>query len=184
MVLSIRGGRATRAAFAVLGALALAGCATVRAGSYLERGADFERYKTYDWGPPDRQSTGDPRLDNNPFFEGRVRADVERELAARGFEKTLSGRPDVHIHYHANVSQRFQARDIESPAVGGPDRSRAAFYDAGTLVVDVVDARTSVLVWRGWAEDGINGAIDNQEWMERKVDRTIARILKTFPRHL
>jgi hypothetical protein len=65
-------------------ALTLSGCATMNVNSYVERGIDFNRYRTYNWGPADALSTGDPRLDNNRFFHERVQADVDQQLAARG----------------------------------------------------------------------------------------------------
>lgn len=34
--------------------------------------------------------------------------------------------------------------------------------DAGTLTLDLVDARTGRLVWRGWAERSIEGVLDNR----------------------
>jgi hypothetical protein len=44
-------------------------------------------------GAPDLLIHHDPRLDNNPFFLRRLQADVEKELAAKGFEKTTTARP-------------------------------------------------------------------------------------------
>jgi len=60
--------------FAVLAvsAVALTRCASTDIHSYLERGADLGRYHTYAWGRADAMSTGDPRLDGNPFFEERL----------------------------------------------------------------------------------------------------------------
>lgn len=182
MSVSLRFGRFAAAVFA---ALALTGCAAMHVGSYLERGADFTRYRTYNWGPADRLSTGDPRLDGNPFFHDRVRADVERVLATRGFEKTASATPEVLVYYHTNVTQQLLASDIDRPI--GDDRhddSRAFVYEGGTLVVDLVDARTNSLIWRGWAKGRVEGVIDNQEWMEQKIDEAITRILERLPRRL
>src|SRR5688572_6579602 len=100
------------AAFAAF-TLALTGCATMNVSSYLERGSDFTRYRTYSWAAADPQDTGDPRLDNNPFFHDRIRADVEKELAARGFEKATSDVPDLQVHYHASVRQRADLNSID-----------------------------------------------------------------------
>ena len=49
--------------------LALAGCATMRVGSFVERGTNFTVYRTYAWASDAQLSTGDPRLDNNEFFQ-------------------------------------------------------------------------------------------------------------------
>ena len=32
--------------------------------------------------------------------------------------------------------------------------------DEGTLVIDMVDARTNRLIWRGWAIDSLSGILD------------------------
>jgi hypothetical protein len=64
------------------------------------------------------------------------------------------------------------------------DGRRPSAYEAGTLVLDFVDTRTNRLVWRGWAEDTVDGVIDNQDWMEQKIDEAVTRILETRPRRL
>ena len=55
-------------------------------------------------------------------------------------------------------------------------------YEAGTLLIDLVDARTQQLVWRGWAEAVFDDVIDNQRLMEVMVDDTVKRIFRRLPR--
>ena len=174
-----------RFAALAVAALALTGCASMKVNSYLERGSDFAGYQTYGWAPADRMETGDPRLDNNPFFHERIQADVEQQLAARGYEKTASGVPDLVLHYHASISQQIDVSgaDRESGYCDAND-CRPYVYEAGTLVLDLVDTRTNKLVWRGWAKDSVDGMIDNQELMEQKVDEAVTRILEKLPRRL
>lgn len=177
--------RLVRFAAFTISALALAGCATVSVGSFRDRGADFTRYRTYDWGPPDSWSTGDPRLDNNPFFQERVRADVDEQLATRGFEKTTSGRPDLRIRYRASVTQRIDSPGIDRESGYCVTHDCGPYvYEAGTLLIDLVDTGTNRLVWRGWAEGSVDGVIDNQQWLEQRVDAAVTRIFKQLPRRL
>jgi hypothetical protein len=155
-----------------------AGCAPMRVHSYAAPRVTFH-FRTYAWAAEDSVPTGDPRLDNNRFFSERVRDSVDRELAARGFEKTASGTPDLLLHYHASIMQEIE---IAAPT----DRFEhclncgTSVYDAGTLVIDLVDARTSRLVWRGWAER-VDTVIDNQDWMDETIDLTVAQIMKRLP---
>jgi hypothetical protein len=166
-------------------ALALTGCASMHVSSYVERGVDLRQYRTYAWGPADTFSTGDPRLDDNPFFDGRVRAAVENHLAARGFERMAGGAPDLLVHYHASVAQQIYARDIDRQYGYCDDGDcRPEVYDEGTLLIDLIDTRTNTLVWRGWAEDSFEGVVENQDWMEAEIDEAVARILETLPRGL
>ena len=170
--------------FAALAAatFALTSCASMNVSSYLERENDFGRYRTYGWAPSEALETGDPRLDNNPFFHGRVQADIEQQLATRGFEKMASGVPDVLVHYHASVNQRIDVNAVDR--VNGycdqSDGCRPYAYQAGTLLLDLVDTRTDRVVWRGWAEDSVD-VIDNQHLMEQQIDRAVARIVQRLP---
>lgn len=149
--------------------------------SYVGRDVNFTQYRSYAWAATDRLSTGDPRLDNNPFFQKRLQFDVERHLTDRGFVKREAGASDLVVHYHASVSQRIEINGVES---GTCERGSCepSVYDAGTIVLDLVDARTNTLVWRGWAKDSLDGVIDNQDWMEQKVDEAVTRIMETLPR--
>ncbi len=182
MHLSLGLGRLAAVAASVL---TLAGCASMNVSSYLERGIDVGQYRTFSWGPAETLSTGDARLDNNQFFDERVRRDVERELTARGFEKTMSGTADLLVHYHASITQQIDARNIDhGDGYRDNDDSQPYAYEAGTLLIDLVDPRTKTLVWRGWAEGSIDGVIDNQEWMEQRIGQVVARILERLPRKL
>ena len=168
-----------------IAAFALTACASTGVSSYLERGADFTRYRTYNWAAAEAFDTGDPRLDNNPFFHERIQADVEKELANRGFEKTTSGRPDLVIRYHATVRQQAGVHNVDpDKAYCDSNNCEAYVYEAGTLLLDFVDARTDKLVWRGWAEDAVDGVIDNQRLLEQRIDKAVALILRRLPGRL
>ena len=87
--------------------------AAIRVHSYAERGAVLSQYRTYDFGPAEAQSTGDPRLDSNPFFYGRIHTAVERQLAAKGYEKPASATPDLLVHVHASVTQDINVDETD-----------------------------------------------------------------------
>jgi hypothetical protein len=175
--------RTARFAGVTMSALALTACASINVNSYSERGVDFAHYRSYDWSPPEQRSTGDPRLDNNPFFHERIRLAVERQLTRRGFFKASSGRPDLEIHYHANVTQEIDVNGADRQAgYCGEGDCQPYVYEAGTLLFDLVDTSTKRVVWRGWAEGSIDGAVNNQEWFEQKIDEVVARIFEQCPR--
>jgi hypothetical protein len=178
--------RLGRFAVVALSAILLtAGCASMNVSAYVERGIDIRQYHTYNWGPPDTFSTGDARLDNNRFFDERIRAQVERGLASRGFQQATSGTPDLLVHYHASVTQEIDVRNIDREYAYCDDADcRPYVYDAGTLFVDLVDPRSTKLVWRGWAEGSMDGVVDDQEWLEARIDEAVARILERLPRGL
>jgi hypothetical protein len=163
------------------------GCATMSVGSHVERGLDFAHYRTYDWGPPDALPTGDPRLDKDPFFQDHVQGAVERQMAGRGFERSMSEPPDLRIHYHASIKRRIDVNRADSQfgyCYGEDCRTRVAEYEAGTLVIDIVETRTNRVIWRGWAQTSIEGVLGNRDRMERRINEAVTRILQMLPRPL
>lgn len=171
------------AAIAIL-ALLSAGCATMNISAHLERGVDFARYHTYDWGPADALPTGDPRLDNNPFFHDYLQGRVEKELARRGFVRADKGTtPDLLLHYHAAVNQRVQINEADKYCFEDC-RPQVIDYEQGTLVLDFVDGRTNHVVWRGWAQDSVQGTIDNQDRLEQQLDKAVTGMMARLPGRL
>jgi hypothetical protein len=82
-----------RLAAVTFAALALGACAPINVSSHVERSVDFAQYHTWDWGPADALPTGDPRLDNNPFFKDYLEGAFEKGMAARHFERWRRERP-------------------------------------------------------------------------------------------
>src|SRR5688572_12819264 len=173
-----------RLAAVALFASGVTGCATMMVSSHVQHDIDFARYRTYDWGPADALPTGDPRLDSNPFFKDHMQGAVEKHLTARGLELSSAGTPDLLIHYHANVSQRIDVNRVDRQygyCYGEDCTVRVMEYEAGTIVLDVVDTRTNRVVWRGWAQDGLEGVFDNQDRMERMINEAVAQMMKRLP---
>ena len=162
-------------------ALALEGCAARSVHSYLERDADLGRYQRYSWGPAAATATGDPRLDDNEIVQERIQSAIEKQLAARGFEKAASGAPEFLVHFHVSVEQRIDLTDSE-PTMPCPE-CKPFIYDAGTLVVDLIDAGSKRVVWRGWSEGNVAGLIDNQRRLDEQIDETVGLIFDRLPRN-
>jgi hypothetical protein len=165
-------------------ALVLTGCATMNVSSHVLSGADFTQYRTFEWGPADALPTGDPRLDRDPFFQDHVQGAIEKGLAGRGFARVSTDTPDLLIHYHANISRRIDINRL--------DRERGYCYDdacgvrtvekeAGTLVLDVIDARTNRLVWRGWAQHSVEDMLRDRDRMEQRINDAVTRMLEQLP---
>jgi len=176
--------RATRIAFGSLLVVTLfaAGCATMRVGTYADRGADFSRYRTYAWAPADALPIGDARLEHNPIFVDYLQGAVERHLGEHQLLLVpASAHPDLLVHFHGSVRQVFDVAAVDRAQEQGTNKDIAVTdYDEGTLVVDMVDARTDRLVWRGWAIDSLNGILDRQDQMEKKLNEAVAKMLAGF----
>jgi hypothetical protein len=93
-------------------------------------------------------------------------------------------KPDLRIHYHASVERALEIHDV-TPVLGacpGYDcQPRVRDFEAGTIVLDIIDAFTNQLLWRGWAKDSLDGIIGNQDLMERQIDAAVAAMFKDLP---
>jgi hypothetical protein len=167
-------------------AVAIAGvtsCAATMVNAYLPSGASLQPYRTFAWAAEADGATGDPRLDNNEIFDRHVRRGVETQLRRHGFALQTPDLADLLVHYHASVSQKIDVRELNQDAIldhNNQDTPQTVF-DEGTLVVDLVDARTRKLLWRGWVEGRLDGVIDDQRLMERYVDDALEMLFKRLP---
>ena len=173
-------------AYSLIGlAATAAGClALMPVSSHVERGLDFARYRTYDWAPADGLPRTDERLRANPFFVDDVHGAIDTELNRRGLVRATAERADLLVHYHAAVNERLEVTTrpgLFRDCLGDDCRSEVTTYEAGTLVVDLVDASTQRLVWRGWAEHRLEDMLDDPAEVKRRVQSGVRRIFATFP---
>ena len=134
--------------------------------------ADFSAYRTYAWreGTPARVSGA----------QEQIQAFIERELDNKGLRKVEEG-ADVFILTHALVDKHSleQLSDSGYWEFWSGVRSVSP-YDlrAGTLVIDVVDAATNDLVWRGVANETVHGPVDKNM---KKINKIIRKLFTSFP---
>ncbi len=163
----------------------LSGCASINTGADYPAGMRMEQYRTFAWGGGDPLPAGDPRLDNNPFFDARVRAAVELELAAKGL-RLVPASPDLLVHYHASVRQRVdviradEARGYSSQGLGSSEK--IVEFDEGTLIVDVLEPKSKLVVWRGWSQTDVGGLLNDPRAMEKRINASVKLMMQRFPR--
>ena len=162
------------------------GCSSVlRAGADFEPGYDFTQYTSYTWDEPDNLPTGDPRLDNNPFFVHRLHSAIHWELATRGiqFGRGDGPEPTLTVHHHASVRDRVEVFEGEDQVPGYEYRESAEVhqFEEATFLVDIADARTGDLVWRGWAQLDLGMALADPDVMRNQIDEAIRRMFESFP---
>jgi hypothetical protein len=150
--------------------------------SFTERGVDIAAYRTFAWEQMDGGVPGDPRLDNNTVFHTYLRGTIERQLVGHGYEPTALS-PDVRIHYHASSRQKIYVSRDQHVAERCNDCS-VQIYDEGTLLVDITDARSGALLWRGMAESQLADTVNSQIRMEETIERVVDRIFSRLPRRL
>lgn len=182
---------AVAVAFTVL----LSGCSAVRVD--YDPAANFSDYKSFAWLPAQVKTNGNP-LHKSSLTDKRIQQSIEAAFAERGIFRK-AGNPDFLVGYHYFVEKKTRQvpNSYGSPFMGGWGWGFRPWgwgwgmpfygggfrtytterYDAGTLVVDIVDAQTRDLVWRGSFEQ----AISNPAQLTRQLSRQVAKIMDKYP---
>ena len=135
-----------------------------------DKEVNFSKYKTYAW----EEGESAP----SPLTHKRIVAAIDEQLAAKGMAKTDT-EPSAIIVYYAGVDVQRQLNAWGSgPRWSGIGTVTAERIYVGQLVVDIYDAASGQLVWRGFASDT---ASDKPEKNQKKVKETIAKLFKEFP---
>lgn len=155
----------------------------------FDRSADFSKYKTFAYKVC-------MRIDN-PLVDKRIVASLENALALEGLTKA-DGDADVNVTYHSSTTEDV-AIDTTSWGYGygpgwawghggyggygyggGPVNSTTTVrkYKRGTLVIDIWDARTKELVWRGTASDSVS---DDPQKNDKNVQKALQKLFKLYP---
>ena len=138
--------------------------------------ADFSKYKTYAW------AEGRPVQD--PFNHQRTVEAIDAQLAAKGWTRLERNQnPDALVLYRAAATEQKQARVWGAGGPGWRFGGGNAQVDVnaiqiGQLVVDILDATTQKLLWRGRASDT---ASDKPEKNEKKINKAAEKLFKKFP---
>lgn len=160
-----------------------AGCSSLSVKHDYDREVDFTKYRNYGW--MEKEMPGD-ELETNPLIKKRVHTAVDATLASKGYKLTPPDEADFVVVIHAAIKERMRIQDWGRYGWYDPwwgpygGRVDVSYYEEGTLVIDIVDAREKELVWRG-SGTGIVKAYAHPEKMQKDLDRDVARILAPFP---
>jgi len=135
--------------------------------------APFATYKTYAW----LQGTPAP----NPLNEDRLHAGVDARLSGRGLAMNTTA-PDVFVTTHVTTKER-QELIVSGYGYGawwggGYGTATVDTYVEGTLVVDLYDAKTKKMVWRGVATAT---ASDKPTKNAKKMAKALDKMFEKFP---
>lgn len=145
----------------------------------VDRSADFSKYKTFSievatsWG--------------NPIGEKNVVEELASALTGKGWSRVTEG-SDVRVLVHGATQEKRQLTTFYTGGYGGyygwgwggvgSSTTTESEYTEGTLVIDMFDASTKTLIWRGVAQDELK---KKQEKREKQATRAIEKLLKDFP---
>ena len=139
-----------------------------------EKDADFSSYKSFAWSPA---QTPAPNAANHI----RVTRAVEAALAGKGFTMSTDGRPDAFLMYHGRVGEKVKVTSRSTGGYWEPTNLRTVVdvgkVKEGTLVLEIYDARTKDVVWRGIASSvGVR-----PDRMEEEIQAAVRKLLEGYP---
>ena len=187
----------TRQLLVVMLAVASACAPSPKIGYDFDRSADFSAYHTYAWLPGDQEKTGDRRADSSAV-DMRIRIAVGTQLRLKGYQALPEGKPDFYVAYHVglkdirpNISERYYSDGMAGHAFAHSADTRSTGKSApvvtdtpssltGSLLVDIIDARSEQLVWRGSAAGDVDPGLTSQQRDER-TKAIVHGILSHFP---
>ena len=149
----------------------------------FDKGADFSKYKTFamklgtSWG--------------NQISEKRVMGEFTEALTEKGW-KMDEAAPDAVVVLHGATETKRTLNTFYSGGAGwggygyrgwggmgmGSATTTEHEYAVVTLVVDIFDAKSKQLVFRGTASDEIS---DKPEKNVKKIDKAASKMFKNFP---
>src|ERR1700687_1063568 len=142
--------------------------------------ANFSQYKTYSW-----QEIKPP----NSLWDARIKSAVDAQLAAKGWTQVDSGGDVAIVAIATSHTERTLQTFYDGMGGGwgwrrfggggfGESTTTEQDYKEGTLVVDVYDAKTKQLIWRGSAEDMVS---NKPETNEKNLNKGVEKMFKKFP---
>ncbi len=141
--------------------------------------ADFSDLKTFDWMPAPEKASIDSLVVQH------VKNAVNAELKTKGLMMT-SNNPDFLIaelivkkdQAHVVVTDRgYNWGNREYRGIG---RKLTYQYEEGSLILDFVDTKSKILIWRGVVKTEIQN-VDTPEERGKLINAAVKEILKKYP---
>jgi hypothetical protein len=153
----------------------------------FDKTANFSSYKTYKLVPMKNAQ----KLDS--LREKQLTDTIDAELAMKGLTKTDSDNADLYIGYQAGVDKDKEFTTYTDwgygpgwygggwyGAGGGVTTGETSTIYVGQLVVDINDAKTHTLVWRGIVSKTID-VTAKPEKQQKNLTKAVAKLFKNFP---
>jgi hypothetical protein len=136
----------------------------------FDKEADFSKFRSYKW--ERGQSAASPLVDK------RIVRAIDSQLAATGWTKAEEAPSAIVVYYAAIDAEKQLNAWGTGPRWRGMGTVTIDTIYTGQLVVDVYDAATRQLLWRGMVTDTVT---DKPEKNEKRLNDAVAKLFKQFP---
>ena len=164
-------------------ALLIAGALPVYGGKARAQtapGVDLSQYKTYEW-LPTRVLRNTGLVENDPVLTPLIKEAVNRELSQRGLTEVPHG-GDLQVA--AGITTHALAQ-VEAVVFAGPQdldfatpiATMGRYNHKGSLIVNLIDAKTKKSAWAGVAEEDIHKTPGAGQ---KKIGKAAENLFKKF----
>ncbi len=153
-----------------------------------DRDADFSKYKTFAWAEPEAGFTLE---ETSPLLHKRIVNYIKAKMEAGGLQYDPKD-PDVYVTYYTSTKEEMSLNATTMGYSYGPGwywdpywygswgygptttTVNVTTYTKGTLVIDIWDAHTKQLLWRGSMEGTVP---ENPEAVSDMIYKGIDKIV-------
>lgn len=177
---------------ATLAVFALTGCSSIEVNYDYDNNVNFAQYKTYSYTPaPEnlKQTSAAQATLHSGLLDQRIKNSLDLVMTDRGLDN-FKGGGDLLVVFHLGVADKVQVTDWGYNY--SPHYYRGAYggrqidvhqYQEGQLIIDLVDAKSKQLVWRGTGTKVIEGQPKTPEEGQARMDEIVWKIMESFPPH-
>jgi len=172
--------------------LLISACSSTRVQTDHDHQADFSSYSTFAWYRT-AENVQSPTEGPSQLVDRRIRGAISQNLRAKGFNPDAANEADLLVAYYTSLNSRMHFHTTGwgygygrgwgpywSYGYGfwpGWTSTTVHTYHEGTVIIDIIDRDTNQLVWRGVG----TAALGKKSHSDEKIDRSMTRILGSFP---
>ncbi len=178
----------------IMVALSFAGCATkFETGSQQAPDANFARRSTFRF-VPDKSHAAAEAVASGPDWRGLISQDILTALNAKGYRFFPNRQTDLLVAFHIVLTENESVTTLDNylgyqltPSQTS-QADLAKFQDPnhpgeaskGTLIIDFIDPKKKVLLWRGWAKTNVDLKQPGEK-LQALAKEAVDQILAKFP---
>ena len=138
------------------------------------RSQSFSQYHTYAWG------TENTNQIQNSILAQQAKSDIETAMQGKGLQQVPeSQNPDLILTASGGMKQQTSYQAWGMRGIGGGMGSITPEQNViGTMIVDLYDAKTKSLVWRGIAQNALSNKGSKNSQM---VSKAVQKMFKQWP---
>ena len=167
---------------AALGVLMLAlGCSpSLTVKDDFDPDVQFDRFFSWYWlqdSPTQKAiAEGDQSVRD---FDSHVRKLIASQMTKKGLTRVETN-PDLEVAYHIGLKGEYGGANWDVKYLEQIRNAEVYKSSGAVLIIDIIDARTHRLIWRGTGTGAVN--VDpTPEMVQKNVTRAVNKILDKYP---